>query len=66
MDSDNGYGAAWRTCPDCGNVYVLQHYCKALQKQQSAEGGCKPAPPLTEQDVRRIVRDEMKLAGLLK
>ena len=48
-------------CKQCGAVlYVgMQHYCGVL----SGSKGAKVATPITEDDVRRIIREELAAVG---
>lgn len=45
------------TCSACGQEYYDLHFCPELKQFKE---GAKPLPPLTETDVRRIVREEIK------
>ena len=44
------------TCGNCGQEYSGQHFCPALHNSTS---GARESKPLTEEDVRRIVREEL-------
>ena len=46
------------TCLRCGAYYVGAHYCGSIPIGQ----GAQPAKQLTEDDVRRIVREELQRA----
>ena len=43
-------------CKDCGQWWINVHYCGAFHPGRS---GSRVVLPLTEEDVRRIVRDEI-------
>lgn len=58
----NRMGEAYQTneCKRCGmRYYGNSHYCGSLD---SSEPGCTPVKPLTEDDVRKIVREELARA----
>ena len=48
-------------CGKCGQEWLQAHFCPALHTPR--HDGAKPAQPLTEADVRRIVRDELQAAA---
>lgn len=45
------------TCRHCGQQWINAHYCPA--QNASPHLGAMPSMPLTEADVRRIVREEL-------
>lgn len=53
------------TCPNCNGVAGCHNYpCQGpfgtpYIPRRSDETGCRPTAPLTEADVRRIVREEL-------
>jgi len=46
-----------QVCEKCGQQWMTSHYCPASNRLPGA--GAKPLLPLTEDDVRRIVREEL-------
>jgi hypothetical protein len=54
---------SWYTCNLCGETFPVHnnHYCR---RTIPATPGCQPLPPLTEERVRQIVREELaKIKG---
>lgn len=48
-------------CSMCGEQYWFAHVCRSeplFQPPAQEPAGCRPLPQLTEEDVRRIVREE--------
>jgi len=55
--SDPRLNLPMQTCVRCGQQWFTAHYCPALN--QPFPDGAKPIRTLTEEDVRRIVREEL-------
>lgn len=64
------------TCPNCQGVAGYHNFpCQGMfppapiypyqPADKSDQTGCRPVVPLTETDVRRIVREELERYGLL-
>lgn len=50
-----------QTCTLCQKQFFGMHYCGEIHKPH--DGGAHPVRPLTEADVRRIVREELGRAA---
>ena len=53
-----------QVCGRCGQQWLTTHYCAALHAPDVP--GAQVVKVLTEADVRRIVREELQIAGRLK
>lgn len=61
MNTHYGNVAGYSQCQLCGAWYLMQHYCGGI----APAAGAQPAHSLTEEDVRRIVREEIARSGVI-